>query len=472
MARFGQDNGPEMSERGAGSSGLKLPLFLLLGYVVAISGVVIWLTLSELKKPPPEVQASSEKEQPTAAPAKMVDAKPVRPEPGPDKAGKEKPALVTDTKIAKAVPAEPAEKMRFPPASDPAEAKATISPPKSNGAENMGKAKEPTAPKVIEKRPVTPPREPAPKAKPGTETDTKIPRKVEKTGPRERSVMRKPMRWIVPDDPLPPAPDPGLVQSSAIGPLPKIGDDGRLPYRVYAKPFDVSDKRPRIGIVVTGLGLSNAATESAIQGLPGGVTLAFAPYSSKLDEWMRLARTAGHEVLLNIPMEPLSYPAYDPGPQTLLTSLNTRSNLDRLLWSLSRGSGYVGVMDFFGSRFTASRNHMEPVLSELKRRGLLYLDSGASPGTVTLSLSEKVSLPAAVSSIILDERASRTNLDRKFGELERRAKSEGRAIGVASPYPVTLERIVDWARQLRARGFAIAPISALTGSVNAQKAEK
>ena len=183
---------------------------------------------------------------------------------------------------------------------------------------------------------------------------------------------------------------------------------------MYAKPFDISDKRPRIGIVVTGLGLSDAATESAIQGLPGSVTLAFAPYSSKLDEWMRLARAAGHEVLLNVPMEPLSYPAYDPGPQTLLTSLNTQGNLDRLLWSLSRGSGYVGVMDFFGSRFTASWKHMEPVLNELKRRGLLYLDSGASPRTVTLGLSAKVSLPAAVSSSILDERASRKNLDRKF----------------------------------------------------------
>jgi Uncharacterized protein conserved in bacteria len=77
-----------------------------------------------------------------------------------------------------------------------------------------------------------------------------------------------------------------------------------------------------------------------------------------------------------------------------------------------------------------------------------------------------------VSSIILDERASRTNLDRKFSELERRAKSEGRAIGVASPYPVTLERIVDWTHQLQARGYTIAPISALTGSGNTQQAKK
>jgi polysaccharide deacetylase 2 family uncharacterized protein YibQ len=433
-----------MSETGAGSSGLKLPLILLLGFVVAIAGIVIWLTLSETGEP-------------AAAPAKTADAPPIKLKPAPDKAREETPTTVTDTEIAKTLPAE---------------AKATISSPKSNVAKNTGEAKEPPAPKVLEKRPVTPPQEPAPKTEPGTETAAKTPRKVEKPAPRERPVIPKPLRRIVPDGPLPPAPDPGLVENSAMGPLPKIGDDGRLPYHVYAKPFDVSDKRPRIGIVVTGLGLSDAATESAIQGLPGGVTLAFAPHSSKLEEWIRLARAAAHEVLLNVPMEPLSYPAFDPGPHTLLTSLNTQGNLDRLLWSLGRGSGYVGVMDFFGSRFTASRRHMEPVLSELKRRGLLYLDSGASRHTVTPDLSAKISLPAAVSSIILDERASRTNLDRKFSELERRAKSEGRAIGVASPYPVTLERIVDWTHQLQARGYTIAPISALTGSGNTQQAKK
>ena len=461
-----------MSERGADSRGLKLPLFLLLGYIITLGGVVIWLTLSEPVKSPPVVQASSEREDPTAAPPKPEDAAPIEPKPDPAKARDEKPASVAGTKTAKTIPAEPVEITRVPLVSDPADTKATVSPPQSYAAVNAGEAKEPPAPEVAEKRPVTPSQEPAQKADPETVIAVKIPQKGEKTVPRERPAMPKPLRGIGTDDPLAPAPDPGLVQKSAIGPLPKIGDDGRLPYRVYAKPFDVSDRRPRIGIVVTGLGLSDAATETAIQGLPGGVTLAFAPYSSKLDEWMQLARSAGHEVLLNVPMEPLSYPAYDPGPQTLLTSLNTQGNLDRLLWSLSRGSGYVGVMDFFGSRFTASRKHMEPVLRELKRRGLLYLDSGASPRTVTLGLSAKVLLPAAVSSIVLDERASRKNLDRKFGELERRAASEGRAIGVASPYPVTLERIADWARQLRARGFAIAPISALTGTGSARKAIK
>ncbi|CAN0540387.1 unnamed protein product, partial [Laminaria digitata] len=264
------------------------------------------------------------------------------------------------------------------------------------------------------------------------------------------------------DPPLSPSPDPALVQMTALGPLPRVGDDGRLPRQVYAKPFNTADRRPRVAIVVTGLGLSAAATESAIQGLPGSVTLAFAPYSPRLNEWIRLARAAGHEVLINVPMEPTNYPAYDPGPQTLLTTLNAEGNLDRLLWSLSRGTGYVGVVDFLGSRFTTSSSHMTPVLNAIKQRGLLYLDSNSSPRSVSAAVATRINLVSAKATLTLDERASRTEIDRRFGELEQRAKRERRAIGIASPYPVSLERIASWVRQLEARGVAVAPVSALT----------
>ncbi len=261
--------------------------------------------------------------------------------------------------------------------------------------------------------------------------------------------------------PLRSAVDPYLLAETSVQKLPQRASDERAPWRVYAKPFDTADKRPRVGIVVTGLGLSAAATESAIQGLPGSVTLAFAPYTTDLNRWISLARAAGHEVLLNVPMEPINYPAYDPGPQTLLTSLTEQGNLDRLFWNLSRGTGYVGIIDFMGSRFTMSGPHLAPVLATLRDRGLLYLDSSSDGRSVVAHVGPVIRVPWAATSVVLDERASRVEIDSRFGALERRAKLGGRAIGIASPYPVSLERIAAWARQLRARGIAIAPVSAM-----------
>ena len=429
-----------------GTSGARLPLMLLLGFVVLIAGVVVWLTLSS---PDPVVTAERPSDK-KAAPAEQ--------KPTPDTAEDAKPPAHGNDGDHQ----QPAAQENATP--DPTPAPTPTKPPAQTAT---------TPPQVTPQVAVGTPDEPPakPQAKPQPEPPAQTPGKSvtpKQPGPGPgraaavRTVMPKKLPRVAPDAALPPSPDPALLQMTALGPPPRVGDDGRLPRQVYAKPFNTADKRPRIAIVVTGLGLSAAATESAIQGLPGSVTLAFAPYSPRLDEWIRLARAAGHEVLINVPMEPTNYPAYDPGPQTLLTTLNTEGNLDRLLWSLSRGTGYVGVVDFLGSQFTTSRDHMMPILDAINRRGLLYLDSNSSPRSVSAAVAEKLKMVSAKATLTLDERASRTEIDRRFAELEQRAKREKRAIGIASPYPVSLERIATWVRQLEARGIAIAPVSALT----------
>ncbi|NBP72054.1 MAG: divergent polysaccharide deacetylase family protein, partial [Alphaproteobacteria bacterium] len=103
-----------------------------------------------------------------------------------------------------------------------------------------------------------------------------------------------------------------------------------------------------------------------------------------------------------------------------------------------------------------------PVLNALNQRGLMYLDSGSTTRSIAPAVARELKMTYAMATLTLDERASRKDIDRKFGELERRARRQKQAIGIASPYPVSLERIANWTRQLRARGFVLAPVSALT----------
>ena len=58
--------------------------------------------------------------------------------------------------------------------------------------------------------------------------------------------------------------------------------------------------------------------------LPPAVTLAFAPYGAEPGKLVERARSLGHEVLLQIPLEPFDYPDNDPGPQTLQTQAKAR----------------------------------------------------------------------------------------------------------------------------------------------------
>ena len=235
----------------------------------------------------------------------------------------------------------------------------------------------------------------------------------------------------------------------------------------FARPFDPEEKRPRIAIVIVDLGKSQAATNAAIQNLGGGISLAFTPYADGLAQWVGLARAAGHEVLLSLPMEPTDFPNTDPGPQTLLTALTGRQNLERLTWTLERAQGYVGVINAQGSRFTASADAMRPVIDRLFQRGLLMVDARTATNSVAVRIADDVGLPRAYADRLIDQEASRPAIDRALADLERLARQNGAALGIAQTYPVTFERLINWLAQIESRGFVIAPVSAV---VNRQPA--
>ncbi|MDZ4735926.1 MAG: divergent polysaccharide deacetylase family protein [Rhodospirillaceae bacterium] len=245
--------------------------------------------------------------------------------------------------------------------------------------------------------------------------------------------------------------------------LPTMPSGAELPWRLYASEFPVSDPRPRIAIVFTSLGLSDAAGDAIIANMPPGVTLAFSPYSRKLTDWIERAREDGHEVLIELPMEPLNYPDDDPGPLALLSTLPVQDNITRMDGILARADGVVGVAVHMGSRFTTSSELMRPILEALGERGYLYVDNGAAPFSVLPTLSQEIAVPMAINNHYIDREASRIAIDGRLQQIERIARSEGAAVAFASPYPITIERLAAWIPTLEAKGFVLAPITAVVG---------
>jgi uncharacterized protein len=254
--------------------------------------------------------------------------------------------------------------------------------------------------------------------------------------------------------PLPVAPLPGLSQPGPAGLLPVIGKDGRTPAQAYARPFRDNGK-PKVALVVGGLGLNSAATKSAIERLPPDVTLSFVPYADNLQGWIDLARANGHEVLLEIPMEPTDYPNNDPGPQTLLASAQPAETVKRLNWLLARASGYFGVSNYLGGRFLSSDSAMATFAGQLKARGLAFVDDGSAGG-------RGAGPPRASASAVVDEQLSPDAIDHALLGLEASALQHGSAVGSAFAYPVTVEQVTRWASGLAGRGYQLAPVSAVT----------
>jgi polysaccharide deacetylase 2 family uncharacterized protein YibQ len=255
--------------------------------------------------------------------------------------------------------------------------------------------------------------------------------------------------------------DPRLLESTRHGLVPKIGADGARPSEVYARPVaSQTTSQPRIAIVVTGLGIGLAGTNDALSKLPGAVTLAFAPYGSELETLAARARGEGHEILLQLPMEPYDYPDSDPGPQALLTSLAAEQNVDRLYWQMSRFQAYVGVVNYMGARFTATDAAIAPVLREIAKRGLIYLDDGTSGRSLAGQIAGANNLPFGKADLVIDAVPSGSEIARSLGKLEQQARETGLAIGIASALPLTIERIAQWAKTVPSRGFSLVPMSA------------
>lgn len=253
---------------------------------------------------------------------------------------------------------------------------------------------------------------------------------------------------------LPAAPIAGLTAPGPSGGLlPVIAPDGRNSAQAYARPF-VSNGSPKVALIVGGLGLNPQTTRAAIESLPAEVTLSFAPYAEDLQGWIDMARAAGHEVLLEAPMEPVDYPANDPGPYTLLAAARPDDMTRKLEWLLSRATGYFGVTNYLGSRFLANDAAMNTFAGALGRRGVAFIDDGQGRrrggGAVRASADR-----------LIDEQLSADAIEKQLSALEAGAFKGGQALGSGFAYPVTVTAIGRWAQGLGSRGLQLAPASAL-----------
>ena len=261
------------------------------------------------------------------------------------------------------------------------------------------------------------------------------------------------------------APDSRLVERVRQGNLPRIGADGARPSEVYARRAASPPPKlaGRIAIVVVGLGISATSTADAIAKLPPEVTLAFAPYGAEVDKQVVRARDDGHEVMLQAPMEPFDYPENDPGPHTLTANGAPQETMDRLHFVMSRFSGYVGIMNYMGAKFTANEAALAPVLREIGSRGLFFLDDGSSPRSLVPTVAATAKLQAGRADLVVDGVARAPSIDAQLARLEATAREKGVAIGSASALPLSVDRIAQWAKTLEAKGIQLVPVSAVIG---------
>ncbi len=258
--------------------------------------------------------------------------------------------------------------------------------------------------------------------------------------------------------PLREAPLAKLVGRSSHGAIPRVAEDGTRPWQAYGAPDPASTPdQPRVAIVVSGLGMMNDALDAAVSKLPPAVTLSFSPYAVGLREKQGLARSAGHEVMLDLPMESAAFPATDPGPLGLMTLLPAPEAGERLERILAKGRGYVGVLAAVEGPFTNTPDTMEPVLATLSKAGLLYLHQGAEQSLIA---NRRVAPALTTVNVVIDERGFAESIEARLDYLTRLARARGVAVGVMTASPLGFTKLKAWADDLAGAGVALVPVSA------------
>jgi len=273
-------------------------------------------------------------------------------------------------------------------------------------------------------------------------------------------------------DSLPDAPIEGLYEQGDAGQLPRISAAGRAPADAYARPFYNRGNAPTVAVVLGGLGINYTHTINAIEELPPEVTLSFAPHARGLQTWVRRARRDGHEVLIELPLEPFDHGRVRPHSNTLETGLDPQANIERLERVLALASGYFGVINYQGDKFAKDREAVKAMLAGLKARGLAFVEDGSLPSSEIGEVAGEMGARYVGAQRVIDARIDTAAMREELMALEARARQDGRALGTAIAYPLTIDALKAWTESLEDSDVRLAPASALQSVAKAQPVQQ
>ena len=233
----------------------------------------------------------------------------------------------------------------------------------------------------------------------------------------------------------------------------------KIPKSLPQSGIQEEDLRPKVAIIIDDLGYNSDLAFSFLK-LNLELSLSILPSAPFTDIIVREANKKGREIILHQPMEPKDYPSVDPGRGVLLLSMNESDIRQVLDENLKEITGAKGLNNHMGSSFTENREKMKVILRELKNRGLFYVDSRTTKGTVGFEQAKKIGLPVAQRTVFLDNNPDPKAICVQIERLLEVAENVGSAIGIGHPYNETFEIIEKYQDRLKEE-FDVIPVSKL-----------
>ncbi len=223
---------------------------------------------------------------------------------------------------------------------------------------------------------------------------------------------------------------------------------------------EATSKQARVAILIRGIGRNSLDSNSAIENLPSAISLGFESSDDGIQQWAAKARDRGHEIIVQLPLE--SFRSGSNAPEEMLRSdAEPLQNMARLNTVLGRFSGPNGVTNVMGDKLLQSKKALQPILEDIKNRGLMYIAVGKRRHQLFRQMAQKMNLRYGNASLVIDTNPTPDAIKKSLQRLVAMARKNGSAIGIGSVSNVTIEQLQAWSEELATSGVTLVPVGAL-----------
>lgn len=215
-------------------------------------------------------------------------------------------------------------------------------------------------------------------------------------------------------------------------------------------------QRAPLILIVDNMGLRRGLTEDAIKKLPKRTTFAFSPYTSDLKALMPKLHAQQHELLLELPLQPID--GEDKGPLMITADASPEKNLHRLENVLKTGTHFIGTVSSNRSLVIATEEDISPILNSLNQGGLIYVDGSLSARSLVDELSERNQIPIIQSHFLITKTMNPNLISSELAQVSNALRQGKPTILIVNLTPITLEALTTWLKNNK-NTFTMQPLS-------------
>ena len=214
----------------------------------------------------------------------------------------------------------------------------------------------------------------------------------------------------------------------------------------------------KLAIVIDDFGY-RPVQENQVIALPSNISVAVLPNAPHAREMATKAHNAGHEVLIHLPMAPLSK---QPLEKDTLRPEMSSGEIERIIRdSVNKVPYAVGLNNHMGSAMTSSLFGMQKVMQSLGQYNLYFLDSMTIGNSQSMRAAASTNVKVIKRKVFLDDTQNEADIRFQFNRAVELARRNGSAIAIGHPHPTTVRVLQQMVYRLPSDITLVRPSSLL-----------